>query len=529
MIEDEERCYRALEAKDARFDGWFFVGVTSTGIFCRPSCPARTPKRANVRFYATAAAAQAAGFRACRRCRPDTAPGSPEWDVRGDLVGRAMRLIADGLVDREGVGGLARRMAVSERHLNRLLTTTVGAGPLALARARRAHTARILIETTTLPFTDVAFAAGFASIRQFNDTIRETFGASPTVLRTSRGRDLTRNRAGDRPAHADGHALAPAPRPRPVRRPPRSSASSRSRAVPGIEEVTSTGAYRRVLDLTHGPAVVELAAADDHVDATLQLSDLRDLTAAVERCRRLLDLDADPVAIDDRLGADPLLGPLVAERPGLRSPGTVDGAELAVRAVIGQQVSVAGARTVAGRLTAAFGKPLASADGGLTHCFPTPEVLAEAPEGAFPMPRSRGSRDQGPGRRARRGRPRPRPGRRSRRGAAPARRAARHRSVDGGLRRAPRPRRSGLVHAHRPRRPPRARAARRRRRPGIGDVARRRLATVAVLRPAPPVGIAHWLTPGARRPARPPEAGWDGDIASGRFPTHFGARGARRT
>lgn len=388
MIEDEERCYRALDAKDARFDGWFFVGVTSTGIFCRPSCPARTPKRENVRFFVTAAAAQAAGFRACRRCRPDTAPGSPEWDVRGDLVGRAMRLIADGLVDREGVAGLARRMAVSERHLNRLLTSTVGAGPLALARARRAHTARILIETTVLPFTDVAFAAGFASIRQFNDTIRETFGASPTVLRRARGRDLVRNRAGTGAPTPTGTLSLRLPARLPFDG-PRVIAFLALRAVPGIEEVTPSGAYRRVLDLDHGPAVVELAPTADHVDATLRLSDLRDLTAAVERCRRLLDLDADPVAIDDRLGADPLLGPLVDSRPGLRSPGTVDGAELAVRAVVGQQVSVVGARTVAGQLTRSFGKPLASPDGGLTHCFPTPDALAAADEAAFPMPRSR--------------------------------------------------------------------------------------------------------------------------------------------
>jgi AraC family transcriptional regulator, regulatory protein of adaptative response / DNA-3-methyladenine glycosylase II len=280
-------------------------------------------------------------------------------------------------------------MAVSERHLNRLLTTTVGAGPLALARARRAHTARILIETTALPFSEVAFAAGFASIRQFNDTIRVAFGASPTVLRTSRGRDLTRNRAGAAAGPTPTGALSLR---LPARRPfdgPRVLEFLGTRAVPGIEEVSPSGGYRRVLDLAHGPAVVALRPTDDHVEATLRLSDLRDLTAAVERCRRLLDLDADPFAIDDRLGADVHLGPLVAARPGLRAPGSVDGAELAVRAVIGQQVSVTGARTIAGRLTSAFGKPLASPDGGLTHCFPVPEALADADPSAFPMPRSR--------------------------------------------------------------------------------------------------------------------------------------------
>src|ERR687893_1966485 len=163
MIEDFELCYRAVRSRDDRFDGWFFVGVTSTGIYCRPSCPARTPKRENVRFYATAAAAQAAGFRACKRCRPDATPGSPEWDSRADVVGRAMRLIADGVVDREGVTGLAARLGYTERHVHRRLVSVVGVGPLALARAQRAQTARILIETTTLPMTELAFAAGFTS------------------------------------------------------------------------------------------------------------------------------------------------------------------------------------------------------------------------------------------------------------------------------------------------------------------------------------------------------------------------------
>src|ERR671917_54814 len=186
MIRDFEHRYRAVRSRDARFDGWFFVAVTSTGIYCRPSCPAVTPKRSNVRFYPTAATAQRQGFRACKRCRPDTVPGSPEWDARADAVGRAMRLIADGGVDREGVAGLARRLCYTERHLHRLLVGEVGAGPLALARARRAHTARLLIETTDLPITEVAFAAGFTSIRQFNDTIREVFAVTPRELRRVR-------------------------------------------------------------------------------------------------------------------------------------------------------------------------------------------------------------------------------------------------------------------------------------------------------------------------------------------------------
>lgn len=395
MIHDEERCYRAVSSRDARFDGWFFVGVTSTGIFCRPSCPATTPRRANVRFYPTAAAAQHEGFRACRRCRPDTAPGSPEWNQRADLAGRAMRLVNDGLVDREGVGGLARRLAVSERHLHRVLVAELGAGPLALARARRAHTARVLIETTALPFTEIAFAAGFASIRQFNDTVRETFGAAPTVLRADRGTSIQRGRSGT-PATAGA-----GPTPLILRLATRGPFAGNevvgflaARAIPGVETVDADGTYQRVLSLPHGPATVALSPAADHVSARLVLSDLRDLGPAVERCRRVLDLDADPHAVDEVLGADPLLAELVAATPGRRSPGAVDGTELLVRAIVGQQVSVAGARTVAGRIALALGEPipdaLAAAGGaGLTHAFPSAEAVVGVDRSTLAMPRSR--------------------------------------------------------------------------------------------------------------------------------------------
>src|SRR5580704_4176846 len=187
-MEDPDRCYQAAQSKDARFDGWFFCAVTSTGIYCRPSCPARTPKRENMRFYATAAAAQQAGFRACLRCRPDATPGSPEWNVRADVVARAMRLIRDGVVDREGVEGLAGRLGYSTRQLNRLITAEVGTGPLALARAQRSQTARVLLETTDLPVAHVAFAAGFASVRQCNDTVRQTFADTPSGLRARAAR-----------------------------------------------------------------------------------------------------------------------------------------------------------------------------------------------------------------------------------------------------------------------------------------------------------------------------------------------------
>ena len=239
MIEDPDRCYQAAHSKDARFDGWFFCAVTSTGIYCRPSCPARTPKRENMRFYATAAAAQQAGFRACLRCRPDATPGSPEWNVRADVVARAMRLIRDGVVDREGVEGLAGRLGYSTRQLNRLITAEVGTGPLALARAQRSQTARILLETTDLPVAHVAFAAGFSSVRQCNDTVRQTFADTPSGLRaraarTAQGR---RERAGRRPPRPSGSAC-PAGAPSTRRRSSTSSAcvpcpaSSRSTARP---------------------------------------------------------------------------------------------------------------------------------------------------------------------------------------------------------------------------------------------------------------------------------------------------------
>jgi AraC family transcriptional regulator, regulatory protein of adaptative response / DNA-3-methyladenine glycosylase II len=282
---DDEQCYRAVRSRDARFDGRFYTAVTSTGIYCRPSCPAITPKRENLRFHPSAASAQAAGFRACKRCRPDAAPGSPEWDVHGDLVGRAMRLITDGAVDRDGVHGLAAALGYSERQLHRHLTDRLGAGALALARAQRAQTARILIETTTLEMTRIAFAAGFASIRQFNDTVRAVFAEPPSRLRERAHRRNTTQES--RPGVVELRLAY---------RPPydfsRMLAYLSRRAVPGVEEVGGD-TYRRVLTLPHGTGIVELGL---HPSATavlcrLRLGDLRDLAAAVHRCRRLLDLE----------------------------------------------------------------------------------------------------------------------------------------------------------------------------------------------------------------------------------------------
>jgi AraC family transcriptional regulator, regulatory protein of adaptative response / DNA-3-methyladenine glycosylase II len=382
MLKDFEHRYRAVRGRDARFDGWFYVAVTSTGIYCRPSCPAVTPRRSNVRFYPTAAAAQYAGFRACKRCRPDAVPGSPEWDVRADIVARAMRLIADGVVDRDGVAGLARRLRYTERHLHRLLSAEVGAGPLALARARRAHTARLLLETTDLPITDVAFAAGFTSIRQFNDTIREVFAVTPRELRRIRGVRDEATRGG-------------IPLRLPFRTPFDANGTLQflgTRAVAGVETFDGK-TYRRTLRLPHGAAVVDLSDGGDHVFCVLRLENLRDLGSAVQRCRSLLDLDADPVAVADVLGAEPILGALVRRSPGRRLPGSVDGAELAFRAVLGQQVSVAGASTLAGRLVVRCGEPLpetlAAKRDEPTHLFPGPHAVADATLEGLGIPAAR--------------------------------------------------------------------------------------------------------------------------------------------
>ncbi|MDX5564884.1 Ada metal-binding domain-containing protein [Streptomyces sp. ID05-04B] len=387
---DQENRYEAVRSRDARFDGEFFFAVETTGIYCRPSCPAVTPKRRNVRFFATAAAAQGAGFRACRRCRPDAVPGSADWNARADVVGRAMRLIGDGVVDREGVSGLAVRLGYSARQIQRQLTAELGAGPVALARAQRSHTARVLLQTTGLPVTEIAFAAGFASVRQFNDTVRAVYASTPTELRAA-GRPTGRAAT---PSAATPSAGIPL---RLAHRGPYHCAAVfdllHRQAVAGVEEVsgpTGRRTYRRTLRLPYGTGIAAVSEGaggragrqgrapalhpGGWLDARLHLTDPRDLTTAVQRLRRLFDLDADPYAVDERLGADARLAPSVTARPGLRAPGAADPEEYAIRALVGRAESE--------RLVRAYGKVLDSPCGSLTRLFPEPGVLAEAePEG----------------------------------------------------------------------------------------------------------------------------------------------------
>lgn len=375
---DEDQCYEALVSRDRRFDGQFIAAITSTGIYCRPSCPAPVrPKRQNVRVYATAAAAQQAGFRSCKRCRPDAAPGSPEWDRRGDLVGRAMRLIERGEVDRVGVNGLAARLHVSERHLNRTLNEAVGAGPIALARAQRANLARVLLETTSVSITDTAFASGFSSVRQFNDTIRSVYDRSPSELRKKANAPGAK-RVSDRSLELSLWL--------PARTPIDHEwmfGFLSGHAVRSIANGDSTS-FSRSLLLAGGPARLHATCAttgDERdrsgIHVTFELSGVGDLAEAIARTRRMFDLDADPDHIDDTLGTDPVLGPLRRARPGVRVPGAVDGFEAAVHAVVGQQISVAAANTMMERIVHATtneGDAESSADSIIV--FPDAETVA---------------------------------------------------------------------------------------------------------------------------------------------------------
>ena len=386
-VDGFEVTYAAVEARERRLDGRVFVGVTSTGIYCRPVCPVPKPKREHVRFFPAAAAAESAGFRACRRCRPEASPDSPDWDVRSDLVGRGLRLIAEGVVDREGIDGLAGRLSVGSRHLHRAFVQELGTGPLSVTRSRRAALAKQLLEQTDLLSTDVAFAAGFSSVRSYHDTLRRVYGRTPTEIRGRRPDDVG----------------SEAPELRLAFRPPlaadRLLAFLAARAIPGVESVAG-GRYSRAVRSPAGRPVV-LEAEPDPFEPVVALrvigvgDDVPQLAAVVQSVRRLFDLDADPEAIDARLCADPALRRLVRSAPGTRLPGTIDGFELAVRAIVGQQVSVAGARTTLGRIAERFGAPLPSPAGPIVRLFPTAERLADASQRWVRHARRAGRRDRG--------------------------------------------------------------------------------------------------------------------------------------
>jgi AraC family transcriptional regulator of adaptative response / DNA-3-methyladenine glycosylase II len=365
---DAAALYRAVASRDRRFDGRFVLGVTSTGIYCRPSCPARTPKPQNVRYFAVPAAAVAAGFRACRRCRPERVASRPHVADETGLVDRALTLISQGAVDDSGVTGLAERLAVSERHLHRLLVESVGTGALSLAQTRRAQTARTLLEQTTLAVTDVAFASGFGSLRQFNDVMKAEYGASPSDLRRDPGHP-------DRPSDAGCVALR-----LPVTVPwdgERLFTFLGSRGIAGVESLTE-GRYARTLHTGSSTAVVTIWPGDGVAHVQVRTAELSDVGAAMLAVRRLCDLSADIGAIEASLSAHPTLAPLVRRRPGLRVPGAVTGWEVLVRAIVGQQVSVPAARTLLGRLVERCGTGFESAESHVLRVFPHAKSVADA-------------------------------------------------------------------------------------------------------------------------------------------------------
>ena len=357
----DDQLFDALLSRDRRFDGQFIAGITSTGIYCRPSCPAPVrPLRKNVRFFPTAAAAQRAGLRSCKRCHPDASPGSPTWDLRGDLIGRAMRLIERGEIDRSGVVGVANALHVSERHLHRLLTETVGAGPLALARAQRANLARILLQTSEMAITDVAFASGFSSVRQFNDTVRSVYDRTPTELRAAAPKGQTA--LGIESASEVTLTLWLAARwPIDLEW---MFGFHNGHGIPGVTHAVDPDdpdvfRYERTLSLPLGAGSV-LVSAEKKVDAdrpgvwaTFSLENMADLADAIATVRSMFDLDADPQVIADHFSSDPVLAPVFLQRPGVGVPGSADPFEAAVSAVVGQQISVAGARTLLGRMVEA--------------------------------------------------------------------------------------------------------------------------------------------------------------------------------
>ena len=376
---DRAVCDRARRSRDARFDGRFFIGVTSTKIYCRPICPARSPKDENIRYFPTAAAAEAAGLRPCLRCRPEASPGTPAWFGTSSLVSRGLRLISEGALDGAGVDRLADRLGVTARHLRRLFLQHLGATPLQVALTRRAHFAKKLLDETALPFNQVATAAGFGSLRRFNGHIRRTYSRTPTALR----RLAPLKGCPTLLARQVGRCDTESYRFRLAYRPPYDwdamLAFLAARATPGVESAGARS-YRRTItvDGKHGSIAVVPSASGPALELEVRFPDPRSLLFIVERVRRMFDLGADPAAIADHLGADPLLREPLRRHPGIRTPGAWDGFELSVRAILGQQISVRGATTIAGRVAAMFGAPVDDGT-GLTTLFPTAAQLSDAP------------------------------------------------------------------------------------------------------------------------------------------------------
>lgn len=378
---DRDACYRALQTRDARFDGRLFVGVTSTGVYCRPVCPTRTPRPENCRFFASAAAAHEAGFRPCLRCRPEAAPDLASWRGTSNTVSRALALIADGALDGDeaGVDALAERLGVGGRQLRRLFKQHLGASPIAVAQTRRVLFAKQLLQETRMPMVEVALAAGFGSTRRFNETFQNLFGRPPGALRRAANEVSAGSDAGVslrlryRPPY-DWDAMLE---------------HLGTRAVDGVEEVAG-GRYRRTVEHDGAFGLVEVAhdPARESIIATIRFPSVRALPAIVARVRRVFDVGADIEAIDAHLSRDPFLAPLVASRPGLRAPGAWNGFELAVRAILGQQVSVEAARRLAGRLVEICGATVAPS-GGLCRVFPSPQRVVAAGLGALRMPGAR--------------------------------------------------------------------------------------------------------------------------------------------
>src|SRR5262245_47525213 len=385
---DPEICYKAVLSRDRRFDGRFFTGVMTTGIYCRPICPVHPPKFENVRFFACAAAAEAAGFRPCRRCHPETAPGTPAWLGSSAVVSRALRLISEGALDEGGIDAMAVRLGMGARQLRRLFAEHLGASPAAIARARRVHFAVKLIEETTLPITEIAFSSGFSSIRQFNHAVRATFGQSPTERRLQYG--LKAN--GSAPLHLHNGAGLTVRLPY---RPPLDWAATlrflQARAIPGVE-VVGAECYQRTIEIGGLAGTIELRAGYNVgcLTMSVQLPSYDGLLMVIERAKRLFDLSADPLLISEHLRRSPILRRRVEDSPGLRVPGAWDDFDLAVRAVLGQQISVKGAATLAGRLTKTFGRPLEGHGiAGLTHLFPRPQALVDTELSQIGIPKAR--------------------------------------------------------------------------------------------------------------------------------------------